>query len=68
MSTACLLPVIGRVRDLRGMHVHVRYATKYKWGYLHEALEVDRAHANELLFTPTTDRDIHAFFLRQITA
>jgi hypothetical protein len=68
MSTACLLPVIGRVRDLRGGDVHVRYATKYKWDYLHEALEVDIAHASEFLFTPTTDRDIHAFFLRQITA
>jgi len=44
-----LLPVIGRVWGVRG---HTPYATKYKWRYLHEALEVDGAHASELLFTP----------------
>ena len=61
-----LLPVIGRVWGRRGVRVHAPYATKYKWGYLHEALEVDGAHASELLFTPAIDRDIHALFLRQI--
>ena len=61
-----LLPVIGRVWGRRGVRVHAPYATKYQWGYLHEALEVDGAHASELLFTPAIDRDIHALFLRQI--
>lgn len=61
-----LLPVIGRVWGRRGVRVHAPYATKYKWGYLHEALEVDGAHASELLFTPAIDRDIHALFLKQI--
>jgi transposase len=61
-----LLPVIGRVWGRRGVRVHAPYATKYKWGYLHEALEVDGAHASELLFTPAIDRDIHAVFLKQI--
>ena len=61
-----LLPVVGRVWGLRGVRVHAPYATQYKWGYLHEALEVDGAHASELLFTPAIDRDIHALFLRQI--
>ena len=41
-------------------------ATRYHWGYLHEALEVDGAHATQLLFTPAIDRDIHALFLKQI--
>ena len=61
-----LLPVIGRVWGRRGVRVHAPYATRYQWGYLHEALEVDGAHAVELLFTPAIDQDIHALFLRQI--
>lgn len=42
------------------------YATRYKWGYLHEALEVDGAHDCQLLRTPAIDQDIHALFLKQI--
>ena len=61
-----LLPVIRRVWGRRGVRVHAPYATRYRWGYLHEALEVDGAHAVELLFTPAIDRDIHALFLKQI--
>ena len=63
-----LLPVIRRVWGRRGVRVHAPYATRYQWGYLHEALEVDGAHAPELLFTPAIDRDIHAIFLQQIAA
>jgi transposase len=61
-----LLPVIRRVWARRGVRVHAPYVTRYKWGYLHEALEVDGAHATQLLFTPAIDRDIHALFLKQI--
>lgn len=61
-----LLPVIRQVWGRRGVRVHAPYATRYRWGYLHEALEVDGAHAVELLFTPAIDRDIHALFLKQI--
>jgi transposase len=61
-----LLPVIRRVWARRGVRVYAPYATRYKWGYLHEALEVDGAHATQLLFTPAIDRDIHALFLKQI--
>ena len=61
-----LLPVIRRVWARRGVRVHAPYATQYKWGYLHEALEVDGENRVELLFTPAIDRDIHAIFLRQI--
>ena len=63
-----LLPVIRRVWGRRGVRVHAPYATRYQWGYLHEALEVDGAHAAELLFTPAIDRDIHAIFLQQLAA
>lgn len=61
-----LLPVIRRVWGRRGVRVHAPYATKYQWGYLHEALEVDGENRVELLFTPAIDRDIHALFLQQI--
>lgn len=61
-----LLPVIRRVWGRRGVRVYAPYATRYKWGYLHEALEVDGVHSSQLLFTPAIDRDIHALFLKQI--
>jgi transposase len=61
-----LLPVIRRCWGLRGVRVHAPYATRYEWGYLHEALEVDGDHKMELLFTPAIDQDLHAVFLRQI--
>ena len=65
IATACC-PVIRRVWGRRGVRVHAPYATRYQWGYLHEALEVDGAHACELLLTPAIDRDVHALFLKQI--
>lgn len=66
-----LLPVIRRVWGLTGVRVHAPYATRYQWGYLHEAMEVagpprDGPAGLELLFTPAIDQDIHACFLRQI--
>ena len=61
-----LLPVIRRVWSRRGVRVHAPYATTYKWGYLHEALEIDGAHDVQLLFTPAINQDIHAIFLQQI--
>jgi transposase len=63
-----LLPVLRRVWGRRGVRVHAPYATRYQWGYLHEALEVDGANRAELLFTPAIDREIHALFLHQIAA
>lgn len=61
-----LLPVVRRVWSMRGVRVHAPYATTYKWGYLHEALEIDGANDAQLLFTPAINQDIHAIFLRQI--
>jgi transposase len=61
-----LLPVIRRVWARRGVRVHAPYATTYKWGYLHEALEIDGANDSQLLFTPAINQDIHALFLNQI--
>jgi hypothetical protein len=63
-----LLPVLRRVWAQRGMRVHAPYATRYQWGYLHEAMEVDGANRLELLFTPCIDQDVHALFLQQLSA
>jgi len=63
-----LLPVLRRVWAQRGVRVHAPYATRYQWGYLHEAMEVDGAHRLELLFTPCIDQDVHALFLQQLSA
>jgi transposase len=62
-----LLPVIRRVWARRGVRVHAPYATRYEWGYLHEALEVDGASRSEFLFTPSINQDVHAVFLEQIS-
>ena len=51
---------------MRGVRFNAPYATKYQWGYLHEAMEVDGDNRLELLFTPSVDQDLHALFLRQI--
>jgi transposase len=63
-----LLPVLRRVWAQRGVRVHAPYATRYQWGYLHEAMEVDGANRLELLFTPCIDQDVHALFLQQLSA
>lgn len=62
-----LLPVIRRCWALKGVRVHAPYATRYQWGYLHEAMEVAGANAMELLFTPCIDQDVHVLFLQQIS-
>lgn len=62
-----LLPVIRRAWGLKGVRIHAPYATRYEWGYLHEAMEVDATNRVELLFTPCIDQDIHALFLAQIS-
>ena len=54
-----LLPVIRRVWGRRGVRIHVPHATRYQWGYLHEAMEVDGANKLELLFTPCIDQVTH---------
>jgi len=63
-----LLPVIRRMWGLKGVRILAPYATRYQWGYLHEAIEVDGANQVELLFTPCIDQEVHTLFLQQIGA
>ena len=62
-----LLPVIRRCWGLRGVRVHAPYATRYQWGYLYEALEVDGASHSEFLFVPTVSKQISNLFLKQVS-
>jgi transposase len=61
-----LLPVIRRCWALKGVRVHAPYATKYQWGYLYEALEVDGENRIELFFAPRVGKDVSRVFLEQI--
>ena len=61
-----LLPVIRRCWALRGVRVHAPYATKYQWGYLYEALEIDGENRIELFFAPRVGKDVSQVFLEQI--
>jgi transposase len=61
-----LLPVIRRSWSLKGVKVLAPYATKYQWGYLHEAMEVDGDNRIELFFAPRVGKDVSHVFLEQI--
>ena len=62
-----LLPVVRRCWGLRGVRVKAPYFTKYQWGYLYEALEVDGENKIELLFAPRVGKDVSQTFLEQIS-
>jgi transposase len=61
-----LLPVIRRCWSLKGVRVHAPYVTKYQWGYIYEALEVDGENSIELFFSPRVGKDVSNLFLEQI--
>ena len=61
-----LLPVIRRCWSLRGVRVLAPYATKYQWGYLYEAMEVDGENRIELFFAPRVGKDVSHVFLQPI--
>jgi hypothetical protein len=62
-----LLPVVRKCWALRGVRVTTPYLTKYQWGYLYEAMEVDGENKLELLFTPRVGKDVSQLFLEQIS-
>ena len=63
-----LLPVGRRCWTLRGLRPTVPYQTKYEWGYLHSALEVDGDHAAEFLCLPSVSLAMSHLFLEQLAA
>jgi len=61
-----LISVLRRCWGLRGARVTAPYQTKYVWGYLHSALEVDGQHAAQALFSSSVNLETSGKFLEQI--
>lgn len=63
-----LIPVVRKCWTLRGVRPTVPYRTKYEWGYLHSALEVDGKNAAEFLCLPGVSLELSDLFLRHLAA
>jgi transposase len=63
-----LIPVVRKCWTLRGLRPTAPYQTKYEWGYLYSALEVDGANAAEFLCLPEVNLTMSTLFLRQLVA
>lgn len=61
-----LISVLRRCWGLRGVRVSAPYQTKYVWGYLHSALELDGQHAAQALFSSSVNLETSGKFLEQI--
>jgi len=63
-----LIPVVRKCWTLRGVRPTVPYRTKYEWGYLYSALEVDGKNAAEFLCLPGVSLELSGLFLRHLAA
>lgn len=63
-----LIPVVRRCWTLRGVRPVAPYQTKYEWGYLHSALEVDGENAAEFLCLPEVSLAMSRLFLERLAA
>jgi hypothetical protein len=63
-----LLPVVRRCWGLRRVRAIAPYCTKYQWGYLYEALEIDVENKSEFGFMPCARKEVSTGFLRQLCA
>jgi transposase len=63
-----LIPVVRRCWTLRGMRPNAPYQTKYQWGYLYSALEVDGENAAEFACLPGVSLDLSRLFLERLAA
>ncbi len=63
-----LIPVVRKCWTLRGLRPTAPYQTKYEWGYLYSALEVDGANACEFLCMPEVNLTMSRLFLQQLVA
>ena len=61
-----LISVVRRCWSLRGVRAKAPYHTKYQWGYLHSALEVDGEHGTQALFSNSVNLETSGKFLEQI--
>jgi len=63
-----LIPVVRKCWTLRGERPTAPYQTKYEWGYLYSALEVDGENAAEFLCLPWVGLEMSRLFLEQVAA
>jgi transposase len=63
-----LIPVVRKCWTLRGVRPKAPYQTRYEWGYLYSALEVDGENAAEFLCLPRVDLGMSRLFLEQLVA
>ena len=63
-----LIPVVRHCWGLRGERVVVPYQTRYEWGYLYSALEVDGEQAAQFLFLPSVSLELSRLFLEHLAA
>ena len=63
-----LIPVVRKCWTLRGERPTAPYQTKYEWGYLYSALEVDGENAAEFLCLPRADWGMSRMFLERLAA
>ncbi len=61
-----LISVIRKCWTLKGHRPTAPYHTKYQWGYLYSALEVDGENRAEAFFSPCVNLDVSRIFLQQI--
>lgn len=59
--------MIRKVWTLRGIKPTAPYQTKYQWGHLYAALEIDGDNTSEFFFSPSVSLEVSDFFLRQLT-
>jgi transposase len=63
-----LIPVVRRCWTLPGVRPTAPYQTKYEWGYLYSALEVDGANAAEFACLPEVSLEMSRLFLSRLVA
>ena len=63
-----LIPVVRKCWTLRGVRPTAPYQTKYQWGYLYSALEVDGENASEFLCLPEVNLTMSRLFLERLVA
>ena len=63
-----LIPVVRKCWTLRGLRPTCPYQTKYQWGYLYTALEVDGQNAAEFACLPEVSLAMSRLFLERLAA
>ena len=63
-----LIPVVRKCWTLRGVRPTAPYQTKYEWGYLYSALEVDGENAAEFACLPGVSLELSRLFLERLAA